>query len=206
MTKRREFGQCLKSIRMEKQLTLIKASEALGYKSIGTVNNVEQGLTPLPIEKIHAIADLYGMDLEALLVKIADCEPELYRRYQTLAGQIISHFTAKVAGLADRQAGLQNASYGTKGDRKYTLYDAQNRPEYFYPQANEYFLRLSEILSLAYNWGVSPPSPRENTTSTSGAQLDLDLKPRLPNHVIPIRDKRLPPRRDQEPRRQASAA
>jgi len=82
--KRKEFGEWIKNIRNEKKMTLRDASERLGYKTRGTMAGVESGQMPLPIERIFEIAKLYEIEINDLLAKLKECEPELYEKYQTL--------------------------------------------------------------------------------------------------------------------------
>lgn len=84
LIKRREFGEWIKSIRKEKNMSLREASESMGYKTRGTMAGVESGQMPLPIEKIFEIAKVYEMDIKELLEKLKECEPELYDKYQIL--------------------------------------------------------------------------------------------------------------------------
>jgi transcriptional regulator with XRE-family HTH domain len=94
--KRIEMGRYIKSAREATGLTKLKASTMLGYRSDGTINAVEQGRTPIPVEKIHAIAALYQLDLNALLDKIQQCEPELYVKYLELEKNFYRGFTSSI--------------------------------------------------------------------------------------------------------------
>lgn len=96
MTKRYEFGKYMKAWRVAAGLTLHGAASVLGYKSIGTINNVEQGLTPVPVEKLHPLIKLYSLDPVDFLTKLADCEPELYERYMTLRRQFEDEFMSNL--------------------------------------------------------------------------------------------------------------
>lgn len=91
-----EIGRYIKDAREERGLSKFKASLALGYKSDGTINAIEQGRMPIPVEKIHAVAELYGIELEALLDKLQECEPELYAKYVTLEKAFFRRFTSSI--------------------------------------------------------------------------------------------------------------
>lgn len=93
-SRRAEFAKYIKDIRERRGLSKFKASVALGYRSDGVINQIEQGRAPIPVEKIHAIADLYGIELEELLDKLQECEPELYAKYVTLERAFFQRFTA----------------------------------------------------------------------------------------------------------------
>jgi len=122
--KRIDFGKYLKAHREKKGLSKRKASLALGYKSDGTINSVEQGFGPLPVEKIHPVAELYGIPLDELLDRIRTHEPQLYAKYTALWDQMVGHFTRKVAGLprhhlpfAAQEGMSDNVSYSNHRDR-----------------------------------------------------------------------------------------
>jgi len=111
MANRKSFGLYIRSIRMREDLTLQGAAEQLGYKTIGTLANVERGITPLPVEKIHPIARLYQVDVEDVLEKVKECEPELYRKYMALEKDLFDYLTEQIKNLGrsktvQRLAGL----------------------------------------------------------------------------------------------------
>jgi transcriptional regulator with XRE-family HTH domain len=115
MTKRQEFGKYIKASRMAVGLTLQGASTSLGYKSMGTINNIEQGLTPVPVEKLLPLIRLYGLDPGAFLARLQECEPELFARYMALKKQFEDEFmanlrTAIIGGRSD-QANSREASH-----------------------------------------------------------------------------------------------
>ncbi len=92
MTDRKTFGLWLRSKRMEKDLTLEKASERLGYTSNGILANLERGAGTLPVEKIHPISEIYEIDLVELLKQIKLYEPALYQKYTQIAKAVITHY------------------------------------------------------------------------------------------------------------------
>ena len=111
MGDRKEFGRYMRSIRHEIGFSLQKASEKLGYKTLGTLQYVERGLGPLPVEKIHPIAKLYKIDVEEILEKVKECEPELYRKYMALEKDLFDYLTEQIKSLGrsktvQRLAGL----------------------------------------------------------------------------------------------------
>lgn len=134
MTKREEFGRYLKSIRTSRRMSQLEVSRKLGYKSLGTLHNVEAGLTPLPIDKIHPLAKIYGLNLEDLLGRLRECEPELYARYEALARDIISEFTTRLMSFGRGDAaqvryhhhpfaggGVEGLHNATLSDRPYLI-------------------------------------------------------------------------------------
>lgn len=94
--KRKAFGLWLRSMRKDKRLSLREASLALGYSSNGTWVNVECGITALPVEKIDAVATVLDIDLNVMLDKLQECEPDLYQKYTTLEGIFFRKFTSSI--------------------------------------------------------------------------------------------------------------
>jgi len=84
MDKRKEFGNYLRSLRKARGLSERQVAIKLGYKGTGTTHQVEQGISPLPVEKIHPIAKLYRVDAEEIIEKLKIYEPELYAKYMIL--------------------------------------------------------------------------------------------------------------------------
>lgn len=81
---RKAFGKWIKGIRKKRKLSQFKAGVLVGYRSNGTINSVEQGLTPLPIEKIFDIAYAYDISVQEILEKLKEYEPEQYRKFKAL--------------------------------------------------------------------------------------------------------------------------
>jgi len=84
MDKRKKFGRYIRSLREARGMSKRQVAIKLGYKGTGTTHLVEQGFTPLPVEKIHPIARLYKVDVEEILEKLKEYEPDLYAKYMTL--------------------------------------------------------------------------------------------------------------------------
>lgn len=72
IAKRKEFGDWIREKRYQVDLSLWDASMKLGYKSRGTLANMECGRGALPMERIFDLAELYKIDLDDLL----DQDPE----------------------------------------------------------------------------------------------------------------------------------
>jgi len=104
--KRLEFGRYIREARQKRGLSKFKASKALGYKTDGVINQVEQGKCPIPIDKIHPYARVLNIDPQELLDKIQECEPELFVKYLRLEKDIIEHFSARVMGRSNRVSAM----------------------------------------------------------------------------------------------------
>ena len=100
MNKRIEFGHYMRDIRMASGLSKFKTSIALGYKSSGTLDSIEQGRGPIPIDKIPQIAKLYNVPLDDFLEKIKEAEPELYNRYMRLKRCFLEEFSEKMKEMS----------------------------------------------------------------------------------------------------------
>lgn len=95
--KRNEFGEWLRSMRKRKNLSLNDVARALCYATKGTIVNVETGFTALPVEKIDATAAVLGIDLNVMLDKLQECEPELYAKYVALERIFFTRFTSSIS-------------------------------------------------------------------------------------------------------------
>jgi len=104
MANRKSFGEYIRSIRIEQGLTLQGSAEQLGYKTIGTLANVERGITPLPVEKIHPIARLYKVEVEEILEQLKECEPELYRKYILLEKDLLGYLLEGIKSMGNSRA------------------------------------------------------------------------------------------------------
>jgi len=104
MGNRKSFGEYIKSMRHKEGLTLQEVSETLGYKSVGTLVNVERGLGPLPVEKIHPIAQVYKIDVEEILEQLKECEPELYRKYILLEKDLLGYLLEGIKSMGNSKA------------------------------------------------------------------------------------------------------
>lgn len=111
MDRRKEFGSYIRSLREERGITKRQAAIKLGYRGLGTLAQVERGLTPLPIEKIHPLAKLYKVDVEEILDKLKACEPELYRKYMAIEKDLTDYIMEQIKNfgrskVVQRLAGL----------------------------------------------------------------------------------------------------
>ena len=104
MANRKSFGEYIRSIRIGEGLTLQRAAEQLGYKTIGTLANVERGITPLPVEKIHPIARVYKVEVEEILEQLKECEPELYRKYILLEKDLLGYLLEGIKSMGNSKA------------------------------------------------------------------------------------------------------
>lgn len=94
---RMEFARYIKAARENAGHSKFGAAKALGYQSDGTINAMEQGRMPLPVEQIHPIARLYVIPIDELLDKLKECEPAVYKKYLKLREDIVTHFAKQVA-------------------------------------------------------------------------------------------------------------
>ena len=111
MDKRKQFGRYIRSLREARGMSKRQVAIKLGYKGTGTTHLVEQGFTPLPVEKIHPIARLYEVDVEDILEMLKKYEPGLYDKYMTLEKDFADYLLHQVKNFsksktARRLAGL----------------------------------------------------------------------------------------------------
>lgn len=98
-----KFGRYMKELRLRKGLSKKRASIALGYKSDGMINTIEQGFGPIPIEKIHPISRLYDIDPDEIIEKLRDCEPELHEKYMQLQRDISRHLVDRIGKIESHE-------------------------------------------------------------------------------------------------------
>lgn len=102
--KRKEFGEWLRSVRKQRDLSLNGAARRLGYATKGTLIGIECGQASIPIEKVHPIADLYGINLQVLLDKLQECEPDLHAKFMSLQNNFFQDFARRIAMMKTASA------------------------------------------------------------------------------------------------------
>jgi transcriptional regulator with XRE-family HTH domain len=107
--KRKEFGEWLRSVRKRKDLSLNGAARRLGYATKGTLIGIECGQASIPVEKVHPIAELYGIDLQVLLDKLKECEPDLYEKFVSLERNFFQDFTRRLETLRTSTGGRSSS-------------------------------------------------------------------------------------------------
>ncbi len=122
--KRKEFGRWIQTIREEAGLTKMGAATALGYKSFGTIHTVEQGVTPLPVERIHPICRLYKLDVDKMVGMIEKCEPELFTKYKKLQNDFFQHFATKLANATKQGKGVDFALHHNNFPNQLNLFES----------------------------------------------------------------------------------
>jgi transcriptional regulator with XRE-family HTH domain len=110
MDKRKEFGKYIQVLRQDRGLTKRQAAMKLGYKGLGTLHSVEQGVAPIPIDKIHPIAKLYKVDAEEILDKLKIYEPELYAKYITPEKDFAEYLVYKIKNFSKSKTAHRLAS------------------------------------------------------------------------------------------------
>jgi transcriptional regulator with XRE-family HTH domain len=170
---RKDVGRLIKSKRNAKGLTLQALSERLGYRSIGTINNIELGLTPIPIEKLHPITRALDIDLSWFLDFLREAEPDLHQKYMVLKQQFEDEFMGNL-----RRAVAGRSSEISAEEARHHL----GFPSPFDPE--EMQARKLTIIYIIRTWlnlvGAVLGQPQ---------QLVLDLKesdPRIDNLFLPF--------------------
>lgn len=91
LSKRRLFGEFIRSIRNGRGISIKELSERLGYDTRGMISGVESGNAPIPIEQIYPLAKALSTPVETILARLRECEPDLYAKYKSLEIQIATH-------------------------------------------------------------------------------------------------------------------
>jgi transcriptional regulator with XRE-family HTH domain len=68
LTDRRAIGQRLKVAREAARLTQAEAAKKLGLRVTTTLSNYEQGRTEIPLRLLADVCELYGHDINALVL------------------------------------------------------------------------------------------------------------------------------------------
>ena len=77
------FGENIRKYRLLKGLTQEELALAIGYKTKGAVNKIENNVTKLPQNKIQACADALGVPVAKLF---SDAEPVVPREQTLIIG------------------------------------------------------------------------------------------------------------------------
>jgi len=137
---RGDLGRWLKAKREAKGLSIRKASELLGYPTMGMLNSLEYSKGNLPVEKIHPIAEAYGIPIDEMLEKIREYEPDLFEKYMTLKKQFYSDFSRRVMGIRPGEIALHHQDF---------MSDKSTYGNYSAPGVRDklYIMSTSEILT-----------------------------------------------------------
>jgi len=54
----------MKQLRLRKKITLKEAAQAAGYKNASSILRAEKGILRPPADRLMALADLYGVNVE----------------------------------------------------------------------------------------------------------------------------------------------
>ena len=101
------FGARLQAIRKQAGLSQGKLAEQLGYKTPGSVSNVEADRTPLDSDSLAKIAPLLNADLHWLLTgQPAPSAQEAAKERQEAINRLACYISAEVSKLLARKASL----------------------------------------------------------------------------------------------------
>lgn len=60
-------GQIIKKLRIEKKMTQKELADILGYSDLSSISKIEKGVKELPTNKLSAVAEIFGVSVDALL-------------------------------------------------------------------------------------------------------------------------------------------
>jgi len=101
---RKGLGKYLKGKRLEAGLTQHGASALMGYRSNGTVNTIEQGINPIPIERVFDFSEIYKIPINDLLGKLKECDPERHELFMALQWRFERLILSKMMGYAEGES------------------------------------------------------------------------------------------------------
>lgn len=176
INKRKELGQWLRNIRKRRGFSLTGAARRLGYATKGTLTNIECGIASIPIEQIHPLARLYEIDLTEFLRKLAECEPDLYRKFALLEKNFRDDFMSMMTRVPMNRSSL----VGARGP------DGERIARHHAPFPSDFSLPSIYYQNLQDDPSFMPLIPPEYYQME---QMTLDLRepaPRRPANVHPL--------------------
>lgn len=60
-------GEIIKNLRIERQMTQHQLADLLGYSDLSSISKIEKGVKDLPANKFAAVAEIFGVSVDALL-------------------------------------------------------------------------------------------------------------------------------------------
>lgn len=60
-------GEIIKNLRIERKMTQRQLADLLGYSDLSSVSKIEKGVKDLPANKLSAVAEIFGISVDALL-------------------------------------------------------------------------------------------------------------------------------------------
>ena len=179
IAKRKEFGDWIREKRYQVDLSLWDASMKLGYKSRGTLANMECGRGALPLERIFDLAELYKIDLDDILDKLGECEPELHGKFMALRARFLRHLTRdlthslEISAGGRKMIGLHKQNYQDTGG--YRRKGFLNEDGYLEVDRTIYYQTLIDLIEKALQ--EPPPDivfPGITNFDRSGPQIVIE--------------------------------
>lgn len=161
MENRRKFGKWLQEQRLTAGYSQVQVAKILDFNTRGNVVGYENGNAPVPLERIFDFAETYGIDIEDILDKLAEYEPNLYRRFCDLEDRYFGHFLNKFKGTSrngyripeSAHPGLHKQNYQDTGG--YRRKGFLNEDGYIEVDQNIYYQTLIDLIEKALQDG--PP-------------------------------------------------
>ncbi|MBR0236029.1 MAG: helix-turn-helix transcriptional regulator [Clostridia bacterium] len=60
-------GEIIKNLRIERKMTQRQLADLLGYSDLSSISKIEKGVKDLPANKFSAVAEIFGVSVDALL-------------------------------------------------------------------------------------------------------------------------------------------
>lgn len=155
MENRRKFGKWLQEQRLAVGYSQAQTAKILDFNTRANVVGYENGNAPVPLERIFDFAEAYGIDIEDILDKLAEYEPQLYRRFCDLEDRFFGHFLSKFKGTSrhgyripkSSHPGLHNQNYQDTGG--YRRKGFLNENGYIEVDLNIYYQTLIDLIEKA---------------------------------------------------------
>ena len=104
-------GDKIKQLRIEHKMTTEELAQKLGYKSASTISKWEAGAAEPPLQTVHKIAEIFGVDVNSLVVE--DQEPSYYidPEVAEMANEMYRRPELKVLFDASRNVSKEDLQY-----------------------------------------------------------------------------------------------
>ena len=112
------FGKWLQLKRQERGISQTEAAKKLDFLSKASIVGYENGISPVPIKRMFDLCEAYNIEVEEMLDKLKEYEPQIYEKFRFLEDRFFQHFIKKVMRdrvREERVGSLHNTNYHDAG-------------------------------------------------------------------------------------------
>lgn len=115
LDKRREFGKWLQRRRLAAGFTQEALAKRLGMTKPSVVT-WENGGSGVPLRRIFDLAHVLKVPMDAMLEKLAECEPRKAAEFAALETRFLLYFQARWSSLGRKPQSLHKSNYQTQSN------------------------------------------------------------------------------------------